>query len=144
MKHETVRMSCNGFAALVAVPDNFSAQQWEKATDAFLDRCVSENDKRYTLVKCALLHPDQCHSGVYWSDCLAGSSGMTFTLLPLPDTTLEDIDRAVHHLHRNHDVVGCIRVDRVKFWIDAQSMIDEQIQPEAKVRKLESINENHV
>lgn len=132
-------MSCNGTAAVVSVPDNFSTQQWKGATDAFLDRCVDEKDKRYTLVRSFLLYPDQCHSGVYWAEWLAGSSGMTFTLLPLPDTTVEDIDRAIHHLHRNRDVVGCVKVDRVKRWISARGMIDDQIKESPKTMSDEMI-----
>jgi len=53
-------------------------------------------------------------NGVAYFYFLAGMDGASFTLFRTPSVTDEDIAKAKQWLYRDHDVVGNIKVEKVK------------------------------
>jgi hypothetical protein len=100
-------------AAIVDIPPNYSAADWDKAFDDFATRCK----KKGHIPAVHTLYEDQKHYGVYYSWGLANIDGAWFIVHPLPDTDPEDVKRCVSKIRNEQDVVR-LHVRPVKQWVE--------------------------
>lgn len=112
-----------GKGAIVQIPRGFNAKEWCEAQVAFGRACKARHPDN-TWVEMRTLYPDQCISGVYYSEVLAGAQGMNFELLKFPETQEEDLKKCRARLKRDRDVVT-ISILRVDQWIDFEIKKDE-------------------
>ena len=100
------RLFCNGLAATVFVPRDFSADQWESLRLRFLDMAVSDPDEgEWAHVWNLPLLSDRIHAGVPWHEELAGPDGMSYVLLPSGYVGDAAIHACEEFIRRTGDVV---------------------------------------
>ena len=103
----------DGRAAILSIPSNFSSEAWGQLQSGLIAAWEPNPTKRrFAYLYSLTMYPDQSRgASVFWDHELAGSSGASYLLMPMPGATELQIEETKAHIRTSFDAVS-VRVLR--------------------------------
>lgn len=130
--YDTCYLFCEGYAAVVSIPEHLSTDQWDALITAFRERAVPDAEEhRFAHVWVMEMNERRSHAGVFWDEELANSQGSSYVLMALADSTDEALSACENHIKKEGDVVR-IQTLRPQHFIheEAARMVARVMLPE--------------